>query len=209
MNLDVAALVQAITSLLVITTPPDPVKILVFNKAISNPPRNRVGAAARVAMYVALILGGAALFGRELLELLGINLDAFSVVGGVIITGMGLEMLYGGGPSKAQGGEKRAAGPEEGDHLMVPLTLPLIAGPGAITTAITLSASGGTPNAHIIALIGVGVVAVVAFLSYAFLGELIARAKPASVAIMVRIGGLLLATIGAQMLLGGLQRFFA
>lgn len=207
MSVDVEFMVQAIISMVVITLPMDPVKILFFNEAIESPPRNRTWAAGRVALYVALILGGTALAGRQLLDLLGVNLDAFSVVGGLIIALMGFEMLYGGGGSKTQGEDKRQAGPEEGDALLIPLTLPLVAGPGAMATTITLAASRDGEGLTA-ALIGAGVVTVIAFLSYALLSGLFTKVRPATMAVISRIGGLLLATIGVQMLLGGLAKFF-
>jgi len=207
LSIDAEFLVQSIISLIVITTPFDPVKVLFFNQAIESPPRNRTWAAGRVALYVAVILGGTALVGRQLLAVLGIDLDAFSVVGGLIIALMGFEMLYGGGGSKTQGEDHRQAGPEEGDALLIPLTLPLIAGPGAMTTTITITA-GGNGEGLTAALIGAGVVALIAFVTYALLSEVFTKIRPATMAVVARIGGLLLATIGVQMLLGGLSRFF-
>lgn len=208
MTWDTAILTSTIVSLLVITSPFDPVKILFFNQAIESPPRGRSASAIKVALYVLIVLGGTALAGRELLELLGVNLDAFRVVGGLIITAMGFEMLYGGGTSKTQGEDERQEGPEQADSLLIPLTLPLIAGPGAITTTITL-ASGESPDSLRYTLVGVAVVAVVAYVSYAWLSSFISRAKPSVIALGARLGGLLLATIGSQMVLGGIKDFFA
>ena len=208
MSIDTEFLVQSIISMIVITTPFDPVKVLFFNQAIESPPRNRTWAAGRVALYVLLILGGTALAGRQVLNLMGIDLDAFSIVGGLIIALMGFEMLYGGGTSKTQGEDQRQAGPEEGDALLIPLTLPLIAGPGAMTTTITIAAGGSGSEGLTAALIGAGIVALIAFVSYALLGEFFTRVRPATMAVLSRVGGLLLATIGVQMLLGGLGRFF-
>lgn len=209
MPIDVEFLVQSIISMVVITTPFDPVKILFFNQAIESPPRNRTWAAGRVALYVALLLGATALAGRQVLDLIGIDLDAFSVVGGLIIALMGFEMLFGGGASKTQGEEQRQSGPEEGDALLIPLTLPLIAGPGAMATTITIAAGGDGSEGVSAALIGAAVVALLAFVSYALLSGVFTKIRPATMAVVSRIGGLLLATIGVQMLLGGLDRFFA
>jgi len=46
-------------------------------------------------------------------------------------------------------------------------------------------------------------------IAYALLGEAITKIRPATISVVARIGGLLLATIGVQMMLGGLDRFFA
>ena len=193
--------------MLVITAPPDPVKVLLFNTAIERRGTPRFAGAMTVAVSVVLILGAVAFIGAQALDLLGINLDAFTAVGGLVVAGMGFEMLYGGEPSKAQGQKQEREGPQEDTGLLMPLTIPLIVGPGAIATTVTLSTS--RPDGWYIALIAVGVVALVAFLSFFVLGSLFSRVSDRTTAVLMRIGGLLLATIGAQMLLGGLKNFFA
>ena len=95
----------------------------------------------RVASIVGLVLGGAALGGAQIAGLLGIDLNAFGVVGGVVVAGMGFEMLYGGEPSKAQGKDQRSAEPDEDSGLIMPLAIPLIAGPGAIVTCVSIASS--------------------------------------------------------------------
>lgn len=205
--------VQGIVAVFVIVSPPDPVKILLFNDVVRRDELNRVAAASKVAFYLIVILGVSALIGQQLLELLGINLDAFSVVGGSIIALMGFEMLYGGEPSRAQGKEQYEAEREEetsaSDGLILPLTTPLLAGPGAIATVITIAAVEKSGEATLVALTGVGVTALAVFLSMAFLGGLIAKLSPRGTALLARLGGVLLATIGVQMALGGLKNFFA
>ena len=82
---------------------------------------------------IIVIMGVSALIGKQLLEAMGINLSALQVVGGLIIAGMGFEMLYGGSPSKAQGQSEREREEEEGtsdgEGLLLPLSTPLLAGP--------------------------------------------------------------------------------
>ena len=196
--------IQATVAMIVITTPFDPIKILFFGHAIADSDENRRTAALRTSIYVLVILAGSALVGKPVLSFLGIDLDAFRVVGGLVIAIMGFEMLYGGGASSTQGEKHRKDGPDEGDQLMVPLTLPLIAGPGAITTAITHAAQ---PGGTIPTLAACWAIAVITFLSFAFIGKAVEKVKPATIALMARIGGLVLATIGAQRLLGGLKDF--
>lgn len=209
MTLDFDFLFRTIVSMLVITSPFEPVKILVFNQVIERTGRGRTVAAAQVALSVALVLVTAALAGRELLELLGIELDAFRVVGGLIVAAMGAEMLHGGGGSQTQGESERQRGPDGADALTIPLTIPLIAGPGAITTTIAAVSAAAPEVAVPATLIGCGVVALVVFLSLGWFGGLLARANPSAMAVVARLGGMLLATIGVQMTLEGLKGFFA
>lgn len=208
MQVDADFILRASIGLLVITAPFDPVKLLFFNQVLTDRPQSRAGAALKVTLYVSVILAVSALAGKELLEAMGINLHVFGAVGGVVIAAMGFEMLYGGGASKAQGEDERKEGPEDGDGLLMPLSIPLIAGPGAIATTIAFGSQNTSASGLLAMAIAIAAVAVVTFLFYCFMGGLLARLKPSAVAIMARIGGLLLATLGFQMFLTGLKNFF-
>jgi len=198
---------QAAVAMLVITSPPDPGKILLFNTQLKDDTRAARNAdALRLALMCFGILAGAALIGRELIELLGINLGAFGVAGGLVVAGMGFEMLYGGKPTKAQGGEPEEPDGENG--LLVPLAIPLIAGPGAITTMITITSADDTGVALMAGVVAAAAVAVLVYVSFAWLGGLISKASDKTLSVALRIGGLLLATIGIQLLLGGIADFY-
>ena len=187
-------MLQAIVAMLVITAPPDPAKVLLFNSLVDQQGIPRWRAATRVAIVVALVLGGAALGGAKIAQWMGINLDAFRVVGGVIVAGMGFEMLYGGGVSRAQGADHRNKDQaEEGDGLVMPLAIPLIAGPGAIVTSVSIStrSAGGVVDA----LVASACVALMAWASFQWLGSLLSRMSASTTALLLRIGGMLLATI--------------
>ena len=201
-------LAQAVVTMLVITAPPDPAKILFFNSIVDQRGSSRTSAALRVALVVLSILGGASLVGGQLAELLGIDLNAFSVVGGLVVAGMGFEMLYGGETSKTQGQQTSREGPDADSGLIMPLSIPLIAGPGAIVAVVGI-ASSNDEYGIVAALIASASVALVAFIAFQFLGGLLAQMSPRTTALLLRIGGMLLATIGMQMLLGGLKNYFA
>ncbi len=206
--MDLDFYLQAIIALVVITAPPDPAKLIFFNSIISKTGKSRAAAALQVAFVVFLVLGGAAVGGEQVANLMGIDLNAFSVVGGIVVAGMGFEMLYGGATSKAQGRDAATAGPDEDSGLIMPLAIPLIAGPGAIVTVVTMSTSNAGTG-EVAALIAVLLVAILTFVSFRWFGEILASLSERATALLMRIGGLLLATIGTQMLLGGLKNFFA
>jgi multiple antibiotic resistance protein len=69
----------------------------------------------------------------------------------------------------------------------------------------TFNDDGSTIGA---AVVGVAVVSVLVFVGFAFLADLVSRLKPATTAMMARIGGMLLATIGTQLALGGIRTFY-
>ncbi|HTT50768.1 MAG TPA: MarC family protein [Streptosporangiaceae bacterium] len=199
---------QATIAIIIIVNPIDPVKIVIFNSVIARQGLDRRRAATRVALTVAAILGVSALVGRDLLNLMGINLGAFGIIGGLIVAGMGLEMLYSGGTSRVQGASEASQQPPEDDGLIMPVATPLMAGPGAITTVITVSSFRADGSTLIAAVVAVALVAVLVFAGFAYLGAAFDRLKPAAAAMLARVGGLLLATIGAQLVLGGIRTFY-
>lgn len=147
------------------------------------------------------------MIGRELLQLIGINLGAFGVVGGFVVAMMGFEMLYGGKSSRTQGTGEVAEESDSDEGLIMPLAIPLMAGPGAITTVITVSTFTDDGTSLMAAVVGVAVVSALVFVGFAFLGDAIARLKPRSTAMLARFGGMLLATIGVQLAMGGIRTF--
>lgn len=204
----VEVFIQAAVAIFVIVNPIDPVKIVIFNDVIARQNLGRRVAAMRVAITVFLILSVAAVAGRELLQVMGINLGAFGVVGGLLVGLMGLEMLFGGQSSRTQGRGEVTAEPVEQDGLIMPLATPLMAGPGGITTVITVSSATDDGKTMLAAVIAVALVAILVWLGFAVLGSSMAKLKPASTAMLARIGGLLLATIGVQLILGGIRTFY-
>ena len=124
--------------------------------------------------------------------------------GGLVILLMGLEMLH-GAPTRVQHdeqGQQSAA-----DRILVPLAMPLLAGPGAITTVLTLSSRvEAWPETMmlLIAVVTVGVTIGIILLLGARLGSLLgARGQR----ILLRFMGLILAAVGAEVLLAGVYTF--
>jgi len=119
--------VQATIGVFMIVNPIDPVKIVIFNDVVARDGLDRHKAALKIAALVLAILGVMAVVGRELLQLFGINLGAFGVVGGILVAGMGFEMLYGGASSRTPG-TAEAKNTEEADPDQNGLVMPLALG---------------------------------------------------------------------------------
>ena len=203
--------VQAAIGIFMIVNPIDGVKVVIFNEVVARNDLDRRKAAVKVSLIVFGVLGVTALAGRELLQLFGINLGAFGVVGGIVVALMGFEMLYGGVSSRTQGTAEVAAESEEEsqqDGLVMPLAVPLMAGPGAITTVVTISSATDDGTSLLAALAGVAVVSALVWVGFALLGDWFSKFNPAATAMMARVGGLFLATIGMQLALGGIRTFY-
>jgi multiple antibiotic resistance protein len=161
--------------------------------------------ARRASLVAAALLVFFALFGTFLFKVVGVSLSAFRVAGGIVLLITALDML------RARQSEVRTS-PEEAqeatikeDVAIVPLALPLLAGPGAIATVMVLMsrASGVVPVVAVVASILITMAASYFLLRGAslvqrFLGQ-------SGVAIFQRVMGLLLAAIAVQFIAEGVR----
>ena len=203
MNLDWAMVVTATISVWVLV---GPLSRGVFFRMLTEgkSAEERRRGAITVLITVSLILYTSALVGRELLELMGINLGAFGIAGGLVLAAMGFEMLSGHN-SKAQGGDDVYEEPDEDDGFIVPFSTPFIAGPGAITTVITLSARGDDFSSIATVLIAITIPLIALAFSLFKLGNL--NISPKAMKVIGQAGGIFIATIGIQLILSGLAGY--
>ena len=198
---------QAIIAVFIITDPiGKPIFFAMLTQGMTIAERRK--AAYKVILAVAVILGGAALIGKLLLDVIGIHLGAFGLTGGIIVSLMGFEMLALGEPSKAQGGHDSREEPRPDDQLLVPFTMPFIAGPGAITIVITEAAKTSGYDSNIMALVAVGVSVLAMCITFIFLTDQLAKITDRTMNIITKFGGLGIATIGVQLALNGIKSFF-
>jgi multiple antibiotic resistance protein len=146
-----------------------------------------------------------ALAGPMIFKLLGITLPAFQVAGGLVLLLSALDMLRAQKSALKETPEEAAEGMGKDDIAITPLAVPMLAGPGAITTSIVLASKAqGIPQK----LIFYGVIAAVAVISYYVLVIAADGAKRLSstfLNIVTRLMGLLLAAIGVQLILSALK----
>lgn len=199
---------QATISLVLIV---DPITRSVFFRILTeSEPERRHEYVRRLMLVIGVLLAGSAVIGKELLELIGIDLSAFGIVGGLVLALMGFEMLLGGEPSRTQGGEasrQETHAQSAEDKIVVPYAIPFMAGPGAITTVITVSSSGQGFDGVWAALIAVGIVVALIPVGHLWLVNRMSFSKQ-TMSLMTKFGGLFVATIGAQLMLNGIKGFF-
>ena len=181
---------------------------LFLTLAANQSTRERVVLVRVVAITVFGVLAVAALLGDSILTLMGASLAAFRVGGGLVLLLMSLAMLNAqvGGVRQS---EEEAAELESGEvRGLVPLAIPLLAGPGAISTTI-IAAGKGAGAGHLAAILGV--IAVVSLLTWLVLraanaiGE---RMSKTALNIATRLLGLLLAAFAVQTMAEGLRELF-
>jgi len=160
-----------------------------------------------VALTVFLVLAVSALVGEALLDLIGASLSAFRVGGGLVLLLMALAMLnaQAGGVRQSQAEAKEM---EQGElQGVVPLAIPLLAGPGAISTSIIAAEGGGLAHQLTIVLC-IAVVCVVSLLTMRAAHRIAARMGTTGLNVATRILGLLLAAMAVQTMAVGLKQLF-
>ena len=165
----------------------------------------RRATAHRAALTVAAVLSASALGGQAVLRLFGIDVPAFQVGGGILILLMAIAMLHArmSGARHTDAEADEAQGKEQVG--VVPLGMPLLAGPGAISTVIIYAHAGGG-WLHMVVLVGeIWLVAGLVWMALR-LGEGVARILGTTgLNIATRIMGLLLAAIAVGFITHGLK----
>ncbi|WP_133128391.1 MarC family protein [Legionella nagasakiensis] len=164
--------------------------------------------ALKAALSVFLILLIVTWLGMLILELFGINVSSFRIAGGIIILLMGLHMLQ-SKPSPIQHTTEEHALAKERDSIaVIPMALPLIAGPGAISTIVIyghdFSGWGGYLQMSVVDAVLAAIVAVLLFFS-GFVGRVLGDS---GTKIVTRIMGLILAAMAVDMITAGLSTTF-
>jgi multiple antibiotic resistance protein len=160
-----------------------------------------------VTLTVFCVLAGSVFLGEAVLKLMGASLEAFQVGGGLVLLLMALAML------NAKAGEMRQTSAEAEELRsgemsgVVPLAVPLLAGPGAIGTSIIAGEAGGTT--HRLALSAcIVLVCIVLWIVLRIAHGLGERISHTGLNIATRLLGLLLAAIAIQTMAEGLRRLF-
>src|SRR5580700_8686311 len=180
----------AIPSFLAITESADPVR------------RKRMARKASLTCFI--VLTSFALGGQLIFRMFGITLPAFEIAGGLILLLIGLDMLEAKrSPTQEASGDTEEAAAKE-DAGIVPLGIPMLAGPGAISSVMVLVGQV-TTLWQMIAILGC--IAFTAFVSYLVLAGASRVRKllgDTGIRILVRIMGLLLVALAMQFFVNGL-----
>jgi multiple antibiotic resistance protein len=171
-----------------------------------DPAEKRRRTALRAAVAASLVLSSFALAGAWIFRLLGIGLPAFKVAGGVVLLLLALDMIR-TQPSKTRITEVEvSAGADKDDVAIVPLAMPLLAGPGSIATCIVLMARArGGPWWHAIPVLGaIGLTGLASYLILAAANRTEKVLGATGLAILERAAGLLLVAIAVQFMMDGL-----
>ena len=159
--------------------------------------------ACTIAFLVLSIFGVA---GEHLLHALGIGLPAMKVAGGILLFLAAADMVTARGDLRPSRAEQQVPAREE-DISVFPLAIPLIAGPGAMTTMVLFQSAGQRDPLSIVAVEAALVVVIAITLGALLAANRVVRLLGRTGANVVgRVLGVLLAALAAQIALDGLRQ---
>lgn len=164
--------------------------------------------AAVTGLAVGLLLAGAAVAGEPFLGFMGTSLASFRVGGGIVVLMMAISMLMAQPGAVRQTPEEIEAVAKQEGIAVVPLAIPLIAGPGAISTVIIQMHRGGGALHATLVLGCIAAVALSCWLVLRFAEPLGRFIGPIGLNVLVRLFGLVLAAIAVEFIANGLRVLF-
>jgi multiple antibiotic resistance protein len=170
-------------------------------------PEQQREVARRSCFTAFLILAGFLFGGRYLLEFFGISLPAFQIAGGLLLFWISLDLLRGEPATSEGSGVDRSTG-ESKDIFLIPLAIPLLSGPGAITTTLMLANKSENFMEMLAVLLNLALVMALAYLCFVKAARLFIVLGRTGIRFATSLMGLILAALAVQFVLDGIRTSF-
>lgn len=195
------------TALFVILDPFAAVPIfLVLTKTYSAVERGRIANIAAVTVLLVLVV--AALTGETLLNGMGTSLASFRVGGGIVLLLMALAMLQGQTDAVRTTPAEEAEAEDRHSIAVVPLAIPLLAGPGSISTVIIQMHRSDTDYHGLLVILSIALVCLFLWLVLRMATTIGRMLGQIGLNIINRLFGLILAAIAVEIMANGLKQLF-
>ncbi len=185
----------------------DPIAVvpayLAFVRRESPERRKATARAACVAAGVTLLVFASA--GDFILKMFGVTLPAFRIAGGFILWLVAMDMLRAQRTTQ-DGTEEMMEGEQKEDVGITPLGIPMLAGPGAMSTVMVLGAQATEPMSKLIVHGSIIVTMLISWILLRVGDRVFSKLGGSGIRVATRIMGLLLAAVAVQFVIGGAQQ---
>ena len=159
--------------------------------------------AARACWTCFIVLTAFAFAGTAIFKLFGITLPAFEIAGGLILLLIGLDMLR-AERNTQEGPTETIEGAVKDDVGITPLGIPMLAGPGAISTVMVLNGSARNWSTTIPVFAAIALSSVVSYYILCAAERVSQKMGQTGIRVLMRIMGLMLMAIAIQFMINGL-----
>jgi multiple antibiotic resistance protein len=194
----------ALSSLFFLVDPIATIPVFLYVTSDSEP-RDRSRIARVAALTCFFVLAGFSIAGALLFRLLGITLPAFQTAGGLILLLVGLDMVQArrSGTKEVPGEAEEAA--VKSDAGIVPLGMPMLAGPGAISNVVVLTGQASNWVETATVYIAIALVALSCYYVLAAADRVRKRMSETTIHIVTRIMGMLITALAVQFIATGIK----
>jgi len=177
---------------------------------IAMTPNDSVQSKLRMARLACSVSAGVLMLfaatGPWLFKVLGITLPAFQLAGSILLLRIALDMLYAHRSEEGESAEEVAEGAAKDDIAITPLAVPMLAGPGAISTALILLNQARGPLQVIVLFLSIVGVCFASYWVFWLAIKGAGRLSPLAMKLLTRLLGLLLAAIAVQFVLNAIEQ---
>jgi multiple antibiotic resistance protein len=171
-----------------------------------RPAQARTAMRASATCFVVLTVFGLA--GGLVFNFFGITLPAFKITGGILLFGVGFEMMRAKRSATRGTTEEAREAETKEDVGLMPLGIPLLSGPGAIATVIVLVGKARSLEQRACLFVAIATVSAISFLTLRS-AELVARVLGRTgINVVERVMGLILAAVATQLVIDGAREAF-
>jgi len=175
----------------------------------TDTPEQRLRTAKVACCTLAAVLAIFAMAGTVIFKIFGITMPAFQIAASIVLLIIALDMLRVQRSRVQETREEKQAGTEKNDIAVTPLAIPMLAGPGAISTTLLLQNDARTIPQHVALYLCIVAVAAATYLIFRLAIRGARWLNPIAMSIAIRIMGLLLAAIAVQFMLDAIKEFHA
>jgi multiple antibiotic resistance protein len=175
----------------------------------NDTPEQRLRTAKVACCTLAAVLLVFSVAGTVIFKIFGITMPAFQIAASIVLLIIALDMLKVQRSRVQETREEKQAGTEKNDIAITPLAIPMLAGPGAISTTLLLQNEAHTVPQHVALYSSIVAVAVATYLIFRLAVRSARWLNPIAMSIAIRVMGLLLAAIAVQFMLNALKEFHA
>ena len=161
-----------------------------------------------VAVTVFCVLGVSALIGTQILKFFGISIPSFLIGGGILLLMLAISMLQAQESRIRQTPDEAEEAAEKDAVAVVPLGIPLLAGPGAISTMIIATHESPGLTYHLMLLVPATVIAVAVWATLTAATGISERLGKTGMNIITRVMGLIIAALAVEYIYRGLIELF-
>nr|WP_206205291.1 neutral amino acid NAAT transporter SnatA [Thermococcus sp. GR6] len=168
--------------------------------------------ARKTAITVVVTLVTFALIGQWIFRFFGSSMDAFAIAGGILLFRMAMDMLSGRLSSIKISREETEEFDEEVVTLeevaIIPLAIPLISGPGAITTVMIYTAKSISLPEKVTVIASIMAIGLTVWLVLCSANKIKTKLGRVGIKVMTRMMGLILTSMAVQMIINGIKGAF-